>query len=147
MNENKNLMGLNLSVDNDLIAQAVRESIVLSVAQSLDNKEELVGEFVKAILTERVRESDGSISRSTFDKTCTRMEYYLKKAIGETVKEEIINMIEEQKPSFKEIIKKEFAKKQTQSKLVEMFMAALSNTVENSYRSYIDIRFEKQEEY
>ena len=86
MADSKSLMGLNLSVDNDLIAEAVRESIIASVAAGLSNKEQIVSEFVKASLTERVLVEDGSKPRYSNDKTCTRMEYVVRKAIIDIAK-------------------------------------------------------------
>ena len=76
MAESKNLMGLNLNVDSDLIAEAVKESIIAGIAAGLNNKEQIIQEFVKASLTERVLVEDGSKPRgSSSEKTCSRMEY------------------------------------------------------------------------
>lgn len=82
MSKETNLMGLNLSVDNELIASAAREAIVASVAESLEMKDQLVREFVKSVLTERVRIEDGKPSQYHGDKCCSRMEYLHGKAEG-----------------------------------------------------------------
>ena len=59
MSDSKNLMGLNLSVDNELIAEAAKEAIIAGIASAMSNKEQIVHEFVKATLTERVLVEDG----------------------------------------------------------------------------------------
>ena len=148
MAESKNLMGLNLSVDSDLVAEAAREAIVASIASAMGNKEQIVQEFVKSMLTERVLVEDGTRPRGySSEKTCSRMEYALRKAIMEETGNEIAAMIEEQRPMLRELIRKEFLKKQTQSKLVEMFMDSLSGSMDNRYTTKIDVSFEKRERY
>ena len=82
MAESKNLMGLNLSVDNDLVAEAAREAIVASIAASMSNKEQIVKEFVKSMLSERVLAENGEKPRGySSERTCSRMEYCVRKAL------------------------------------------------------------------
>lgn len=147
MSKETNLMGLNLSVDNELIAEAAREAIVASVAESLNMKDRLVQEFVKSMLTERVRVDDGKPSQYHGDRCCSRMEWYVRKAIQEATKEEIINMIEAQKPVIAEMVRKEFMSRNTQSQFVEMFMDALAGTFRNNYRAKVNVEFERDPEY
>ena len=147
MADSKSLMGLNLSVDNDLIAEAVRESIIASVAAGLSNKEQIVSEFVKASLTERVLVEDGSKPRYSNDKTCTRMEYVVRKAIIDIAREEVMAMVEEQKPVLRDLVRKEFQKEPVQSKFVEMFMNSLSDTICDRYRTKINVEFQQNTDY
>lgn len=142
MADSKNLMGLNLSVDNDLIADAAREAIIAGIAATLSNKEQIVHEFVKASITERVLVEDGSKPRGyNSEKTCSRMEWIVRKAIIELVKEEVANMMEEQKPVLRELIRKEFKKMDTQSKFVQMFMDSLTDSITNRYTAKINVEF------
>lgn len=149
MSESKNLMGLNLNVDSELMAEAVRETIVMSIAAGLENKEQIISEFVKASISERVLVEDGSKPRGYRDeRTCSRMEWIIRKAINEIVREEIANMLEEQKPVLRELIRKEFQKKQVQSQFVEMFMKSLTDCITNQYRTTINLEFaEKRDRY
>ena len=145
MTENKsNLMGLNLSVNSELIADAVRETIIASIAEGLGNKEAIIHEFVNAVLTDRVLVEDGSRPRGySSEKTCSRLEFTIRKAIMEIAKEELCNMIEEQKPVMRELIRKEFAKKNVQSGLVQMFMDSLKDNITYPYRTKVNIEFKK----
>ena len=149
MAETKNLMGLNLNVDSDIIAEAVRETIVMSIAAGLENKEQIVSEFVKASISERVLIEDGSKPRGySGERTCSRMEWIIRKAINEIAREEISNMLEEQKPVLRELIRKEFQKKQVQSQFVEMFMNSLSDSINNQYSTTVKVEFaEKRNRY
>lgn len=144
MAENNNLMGLNLSVNSELIADAVRETIIASIAEGLNNKDAIIHEFVNSVLTDRVLVENGERPRGySSEKTCSRLEYTIRKAIMGIAQEELTNMIEEQKPVLRELIRKEFAKKNVQSGLVQMFMDSMKSTIEYPYRTKINIDFEK----
>lgn len=146
MNEKTtNLMGLNLSVNSELIADAVRETIIASIAEGLGNKEAIIHEFVNSVMTDRVLVENGERPRGySSEKTCSRLEYVIRKAITEIAREEVINMVEEQKPVLRELIRKEFAKKNVQSELVQMFMDSVKGAIENPYWAKINIGFERK---
>lgn len=142
MAESKNLMGLNLNVDSELIAEAAREAIIASVAASLGSKEQIVHEFVKSMLSERVLADDGDKPRGYRDeRTCSRMEFFVRKALTELAREEVANMIEEQKPALRNLVRKEFQKTKVQSRFVEMFMESLTGSVTNKYTANIAVDF------
>lgn len=148
MAESKNLMGLNLSVDNDLVAEAAREAIVASIAASMSNKEQIVKEFVKSMLSERVLADDGEKPRGySSERTCSRMEYCVRKALEEIAREEVANMVEEQKPTLRDLVRKEFQKENVQGQFVEMFMDSLAGNMTNRYTSKISVEFAKKTEY
>ena len=146
MTESKNLMGLNLNVDSELMAEAAKEAIIAGVASGLQMKEQLVSEFVKSMLSEQVRISDGRAKEYSSEKCCSRMEYIVRKAFNEIIKEELAKMLEEQKPVLRDLIRKEFQKKQVQSQFVEMFMKSLTDSITNQYRTTVNVEFEKEKE-
>lgn len=147
MADTRNLMGLNLSVNEDLIADAVRESIVASIAASLSNSDKLVAEFVKQMLTRRVRTDDGTIPRYSSDKTCTYMEYLVRKAIEEQTRAELVAMIDEQKPQLRKAIQREFQNKKMIDGFVGMFFDALKGTIDNNYTCKVHMDFTKSSDY
>lgn len=142
MAESKNLMGLNLNVDSELMAEAAKEAIISGIAATLQMKDQIVSEFVKSMLSEKVLIEDGSKPRGySSEKTCSRMEYIVRKAFSEIIREEIANMLEEQKPQLRELVRKEFQKKQVQSQFVEMFMESLTESITNKYSTKINVEF------
>ena len=148
MADTKNLMGLNLNVDSELMAEAAKEAIIAGVASGLEMKEQLVSEFVKSMLSERVRIADGKTSDWSGDKCCSRMEYIVRKAFSEIIREELAKMLEDQKPVLRDLIRKEFQKKQVQSQFVEMFMKSLTDSITNQYSTTVNLEFkEKRDRY
>lgn len=148
MAESKNLMGLNLNVDSELMAEAAKEAIIAGVASGLEMKEALVSEFVKSMLSEQVRVEDGRTRQYSSDKCCSRMEYIVRKAFSDIIREELAKMLEEQKPVLRDLIRKEFLKKQVQSQFVEMFMTSLTDSITNQYSATVNLEFkEKRDRY
>ena len=146
--DNKNLMGLNLSIDNNLLAEAAHEAIIAGIAEEMKMKDEIVRQFVAAILSERVLPEDGGKPHGwSGEKTCSRMEYIVRKAICEIAKEELNNMLDEIKPQMQEAVRREFAKKKTQEGLVEMFLDAVKGSITNKYTTSINLQFTKEENY
>lgn len=144
MAESKNLMGLNLNVDSELMAEAAKEAIIAGVASGLEMKEQLVSEFVKSILSEQVRVEDGRTRQYSSDKCCSRMEYIVRKAFSEIIREELAKMLEDQKPVLRDLIRKEFQKKQVQSQFVEMFMKSLTDSITNQYSTTVNLEFKER---
>ena len=143
MTDNKNnLMGLNLSVNSELIAEAVKETIIASIAEGLGNKEAIIHEFVSSVLTDRVLVDDGGKPIGYRDeKTCSRLEFVMRKAIIDITKDELTNMIEEQKPVLRDLIRKEFLKQNVQEGLVDMFMKSMRDSITAPYRTKVDVNF------
>ena len=146
MADTKNLMGLNLNVDSELMAEAAKEAIIAGVASGLEMKEQLVSEFVKSMLSEQVRVEDGRTRQYTSDKCCSRMEYIVRKAFSDIIREELAKMLEDQKPVLRDLIRKEFQKKQVQSQFVEMFMKSLTDSITNQYSTTINMEFKERRE-
>ena len=140
-------MGLNLSVNDDVIASAVKESIVYAVAESLKCKDQLIEEFVKSLLTQRVRISDGQPSQYSSDKCCSKLEYMVRKALEEDVREEIKTMIEEQKPQIMSAIRSKLSNVNTQNEMVNMFIDSLKESVSNKYSTSVSFEFSKKKDY
>ena len=69
------------------------------------------------------------------------MEWYVRKEIIEVVRAEVANMVEEQKPAIRELVRKEFKNTKTQSKFVEMFIDSLTESITSQYRTTINVEF------
>ena len=112
------------------------------------NKEQIVKEFVKSMLSERVLAENGEKPRGySSERTCSRMEYCVRKALEEIAREEVANMVEEQKPALRDLVRKEFQKKNVQGQFVEMFIDSLAGSITNLYSSKISVEFSKKTGY
>lgn len=139
-----NVLGLDLKIDQDYIGKCVEEVVKAGMIEALDMKNQFASECVKNILRQKV-DKEGRPSTSSWDKD-TLLEYYLRKVISDTAKEEIISIMEESKPKIRELIKKELSKKGTIDNFVNSFFVNITDTLAKSWSTKIDIKFEKEKE-
>lgn len=144
--ESKSLMGLNLSIDNELIASAVQESIVGAIAASMGNKDLIINEFVKSILTERVLEDGREPRGYSREKTISKLEFYVRKAITEELKEQLAIMVNEFRPKIRESFRTEFAKKSVQNNLVNAFIDSIIKSVDERWYTTIEFDIHKRKD-
>lgn len=140
----KNVLGLDLKIDQEYIGKCIEEVVKAGMIEALDMKNQFASECVKNILRQRV-DKEGRPSTSSWDKD-TLLDYYLRKAISDTAKEEIIAIMEESKPRIRELIKKELSRKGTIDNFVNSFFVNVTDTLTNSWKTKIDIKFEEDKE-
>ena len=51
-----NIIGLDLNVDQDYLAEAVRQTVIMGISESLNGKNEIVSQIVKMTLNTKVSE-------------------------------------------------------------------------------------------
>ena len=140
----KNVLGLDLKIDQEYIGKCIEEVVKAGMIEALDMKNQFASECVKNILRQRV-DKEGRPSTSSWDKD-TLLDYYLRKVISDTAKEEIIAIMEESKPRIRELIKKELSRKGTIDNFVNSFFVNVTDTLTNSWKTKIDIKFEEDKE-
>lgn len=141
-----NIVGLDLNVDQNYLAEAVQQSVMLGIAESLNGKNEIVSQIVNAVLNTKV-DRNGCISNYPRDNEQSLLEYYVKNLITDVVKEEMQAMVEEKRPEITKMIRQELQKKVNYEKFVDAFIDNVSTAVSNSWCPKINIEFEQQKEY
>lgn len=142
---NSNIVGVNLNVDKDYLQEAVKQTVLMGISESLNGKNEIVSQIVKSVLDTKVDEQ-GRISSYSSDNKYTLLEIYVKNMLTEVVKEEIKNMIEAKRGECAEIIRKELNKKVNLNKFVDSFISSTSKSLDSSWKTTININYEKQNE-
>ena len=140
-----NIVGLNLDIDDDYLAEAIKKTVMTGITESL-NKDKIVSGLVNTVLETKV-DKDGCISRYSSDNNYTLLEVYVNKIIRETVKEEMKKLVEEKKPQMQEIIRKELNKKATLNKFVDAFITSNLNNLNSDWRTKINVEYEKNKNY
>lgn len=140
-----NIVGLNLDIDDDYLAEAIKNTVMTGIVESLD-KDKIVSGLVNTVLETKVDEN-GCISRYSSDNQYTILELYVKDMIRETVKEEMKKIVEEKKPQIQESIRKELNKKATLNKFIDAFISSNLENLDNSWKTKINIDYEKIENY
>lgn len=142
---NKNIVGLNLDIDKDYLQEAVKQTVLMGISESLNGKNEIVSQIVNSVLNVKVNK-DGKISSWERDNNQTLLEFYVKNMLTELVKEEIKNMVEEKKDEIKQIIRKELLKKANINKFTDNFIDSVSKNLDSTWKTTINIDVEKYKE-
>ena len=138
-----NIVGLDLNIDQDYLADAVKQTVIMGISESLNGKNEIVSQIVKMVLTTKV-DKTGKISSYSSDNKYTLLEYYVQKMIKEVTAEEMQKIVDEHRDDITKAIRSELAKKVNYSKFVDAFIDNVSSAVSNSWCPRIEIKFDQR---
>lgn len=141
-----NIVGLDLNIDQDYLAEAVRQTVIMGISESLNGKNEIVSQIVKMTLNTRVIDK-GTISSYERDNKYTLLEYYVSKMIKEVAAEELQKIVDERKPEITKAIREELSKKVNYTKFVDSFIDNVSSAVSNTWVPKIEINFDQRKDY
>lgn len=141
-----NIVGLDLNIDQDYLAEAVRQTVIMGISESLNGKNEIVSQIVRMTLNTRVSDK-GTISSYECDNKYTLLEYYVRKMIKEVTAEELQKIVDERKPEITKAIREELSKKVNYTKFVDAFIGNISSAIDNTWVPKIEINFDKRKEY
>lgn len=137
-----NIVGLDLNIDQDYLAEAVRQTVIMGISESLNGKNEIVSQIVKMTLNTKVCDK-GTISSYERDNRYTLLEYYVKKMITEVTSEEMKKIVDERRPEITKAIREELSKKVNYTKFVDAFISNISKAIDTSWCPKIEVSFEK----
>lgn len=135
-----NIIGLDLNIDQNYLEDAVKQTVMMGISESLNGKNEIVSQIVKMVLSTKVDE-DGKISSYERNNRNSLLEFYVKGAIRDLTKEELQKIVEERKSELREIIRKELCKKSTLNGFLDSFLNAVKTNIDNAYKATINIDF------
>lgn len=144
MSDKNTIVGLNMNIDQDYIAEAVKQTVMLGISESLNGKNEIVSQIVKMVLGQKVNKKTGELSDSwTSDRDkVTLLEYYVSKMIKEVTQEEMSKLVEEHRKEITTAIRTELQKKVTYSKFVDRFIDSITTSLNDRWLPKIDVSFE-----
>lgn len=141
-----NIVGLDLNIDQDYLAEAVRQTVIMGISESLNGKNEIVSQIVRMTLNTRVSDK-GTISSYERDNKYTLLEYYVSKMIKEVTAEELRKIVDERKPEITKAIREELSKKVNYTKFVDAFIGNISSAIDNTWVPKIEINFDNRKDY
>lgn len=141
-----NIVGLDLNIDQDYLANAVQQSVMMGIAESLNGKNEIVSQIVKMVLSQKVDKS-GKISSYSSDNKYTLLEFYVMKMLKDVTAEEMQKMVDEHREEISKAIRTELAKKVNYNKFVDAFIDNVSSAVSNSWCPRIEVSFDQSKDY
>lgn len=141
-----NIVGLDLNIDKDYLANAVQQSVMMGISESLNGKNEIVSQIVKMVLNQKV-DKHGKISTYSRDNEYTLLEFYVMKMLREVTAEEMQKMVDEHREDITKAIRAELAKKVNYNKFVDAFIDNVSSAISSSWCPKIEVKFDQVKEY
>lgn len=138
-----NIVGLDLSIDQDYLAEAVKQTVMMGISESLNGKNEIVSQIVKMVLSTKV-DKTGKVSSYSNDNKYTLLEFHVRRAIEEITREELQALVNERKPEITQAIRAELAKKVNYTKFVDRFFTGVESALSNTWVPKINVEFEKR---
>lgn len=139
-----NIIGLDLNVDQDFLAEAVKQSVIMGISESLNGKNEIVSQIVKMALGVKVNDK-GVISTYSSDNKQTLLEYHVKKLISDVLKDELEKIMEERRPEVEKVIREELSKQVNIQKFADRFFSTVSDAISSTWVPRIFVDFERTE--
>jgi len=139
----KNLIGLNLEVDEQLIAESAKNVIQAAVVAALGDKDALVRAVINSVLLKKVDET-GKVSSYSHENKHTMLEAFVLKAVRETAKEVVQEIVDENRTEFKRLLKKQLTEAKTLDAFTRSFIDGAMEAVSNKYRAKIDIHIDNE---
>lgn len=140
-----NIVGLDLSIDQDYLAEAVKQTVMMGISESLNGKNEIVSQIVKMVLSTKV-DKNGKVSSYSNDNKYTLLEFHVRRAIEEITCEELQALVNERKPEITQAIRAELAKKVNYTKFVDSFFTGVESALSNTWVPKINVEFDKRNE-
>lgn len=139
-----NIVGLDLNIDQDYLAEAVKQTVMMGISESLNRKNEIVSQIVKMVLSTKV-DKTGKISNYDRDNKYTLLEFYARNAIEGITRDELQALVNERKPEITQAIRAELAKKVNYTKFVDSFFAGVESALDNMWVPKINVEFAKRD--
>lgn len=142
----KEALGMSLEISQEYIDNLTKSLLEQSLIETLDAKNTIVQEIIKNILSVKVDDT-GRVSTYSYDNKYTFLEYLVRKMIREEVVSVTEEVMKEKRDEIKASIKKELSKKANLDKFYDAFFSTVMDNLDCRYRTYFDIRFEKEKDY
>lgn len=142
----KEALGMSLEISQEYIDNLTRDLLEQSLIETLDAKNTIVQEIISKVLSCKVDDS-GMPSRYSSDNKYTFLEYLVRKMVKEEVLSVTEEVMREKRAEIRASIKKELNKKANLDKFYDAFFSTVMDNLDCRYRTFFDIRFEKEKDY
>lgn len=139
------MLGLEMKLNEKFIEESVHDIVKAAIAQALGEPTAIINAAIDSALTSYV---DDKVERCRKDSWKARpyLDYMAEKTIEETVREVMLEVIEEDKQYFKDEIKKQLSTKKFRENITAQYLQSIINATENSWKMPISVNFEKPKE-
>ena len=144
-NTSSKIAGISLDVNQDFLAEAVKQTVIMGISEALNGKNEIVSQIVNSVLNQKVNEK-GQVSSYRNDSKYTLLEYYVRNMLAEETKAEIVKIMDERRPEIRKIIRDALMTSKFVDKFTKDFITTVSEAMKSRWDTKIDINIQEKEE-
>lgn len=145
MSEGKNLVGLNLNIDQDLIKESVEEIVRAGIVQALGDPSAIVKKCVDKTINQKV-DRDGKPGRG-YSSDIPYLQWLANKTVEDTVRSCITKYIEEHSAEFEAEIMRQLDTKKFKKDTAAAFLQCLADQSTQYYKMSVGVSIEAPKEY
>lgn len=127
-----------LKLPTEIVERAVRDKISAAISTQLGDPAVLIQKLVGCALSQKVNDR-GVVSNSSYENKHDFLEVMMGSFIRKAAQEALIEFMNENREKIKESVKKQVAK--SPSKIANVFMDGLLDSMNCTYRTTVDINF------
>lgn len=140
-----NVLGVELNIDEKFIQESVQSVVRSAMIEALGDPSVLVKAAVDQAINKYVDKNTGKeCSQGKWD-SVPWLDYLAKKVVEDTVREVVVQVVEENTEVFKEEIKKQFSDKKFRNNAAAAFIQTIMDAATARYRMPISISFKEDE--
>ena len=138
-------MSFGIDVDKALIEKNVTALVAHAIADALGDKEALVQTAVSKVLSSYVNEKGAPCGKDDW-RSKPFLQYLAEQCVVNTVREEIIKAVEENKEEFRTALKKELSKPKMRESVATSFVNAILTKAANTWSIPVTVEFQAPKE-
>jgi spore coat protein CotF len=143
-NTSSKIAGISLDVNQDFLAEAVKQTVIMGISEALNGKNEIVSQIVNSVLNQKVDEK-GQVSSYRNANKYTLLEYYVRNMLAEETKAEIVKIMDERRPEIRKIIRDALMTSKFVDKFTKDFITTVSEAMKSRWDTKIDINIQEKE--
>lgn len=140
--QNKNLIGLNMNIDEEIIKKTINDAIKVALVSAIGNPEEVIKKVVWAAMDKYV-DRNGKERRKTDYDAIPYIEWLVGNVVNDAVRECIKELVEENREAFKASVKKYLMRGDFRDKMAEKYIEAVLGAAKSDLKMPIEINFKE----
>lgn len=140
-----NVLGIDLNIDEKFIQESVQSVVKAAMIDALGDPSVLVKAAIDQAINKYVDKKTGEESRKGNWGSVPWLDYLANKVVEDTVREVVVQVVEENTEVFKEEIKKQFSDKKFRNNAAAAFIRTIMDAATSRYSMPISISFKEDE--
>lgn len=139
----KNIMGVNLEIDQEYIKQSVEEIVKAGIVAALGDPASIVKTAIDKTINMKVDRRDGKFTNSSYG-SVPYLSYLAEKTVENTIKKTLEQYVEEHAEEFRQEVYRALSKKEFKRGTAEAFVSTILNNAKSQWKMPISITFEAE---